>query len=193
MLRRHRVSNIAPTRGDRRTVKGRATRRSIPRLVPCLGYFPQASTRGGVTAGTARGSRSTGSPRSGRHLDITRYTAAFQPRPSVLRRQPVPLALRCPTPSSSTCPHQVRTGTDAGDSTVYQKPGNAEITALIGVAAQNATHSQYPSSASTNTDTAGPTLYQKPGNAEITVQPGPTAQSADQQAAFFPVSDLPVA
>src|SRR5258705_4443394 len=77
MLRRHRVSNIAPTRGDRRTVKGRATRRSIPRLVPCLGYFPQASTRGGVTAGTARGSRRTGSPRSGRHLDITRYTAAF--------------------------------------------------------------------------------------------------------------------
>jgi hypothetical protein len=76
---------------------------------------------------------------------------------------------------------------------VYEKPGNAEITAQIGLAAQSATHSQYPSSASTNTGTAGPTLYQKPGNAEITVQPGPTAQSADQQAAFFPVSDLPVA
>jgi hypothetical protein len=76
---------------------------------------------------------------------------------------------------------------------VYQEPSNAEITAVLGVAAQNATHSQYPSSASTTTNMAGPTLSQKPGNAEITVQPGPTAQSADQQAAFFPVSDLPVA
>jgi hypothetical protein len=105
--------------------------------------------------------------------------SGFQPRPSVLRAPQLPV--------------QVHNGTDTGDSTVYQKPGNAEITAQIGLAAQNATHPQYPSSASTNTGTAGPTLYQKPGNAEITVQPGPTAQSADQQAAFFPVSDLPVA
>jgi hypothetical protein len=74
---------------------------------------------------------------------------------------------------------------------VYQKPGNAEITAQIGLAARHATQSQYPSSASTNTDTAGPTLYQKPGNAEITAQPGPSAQNADQQAEFFRVSDLP--
>jgi hypothetical protein len=73
---------------------------------------------------------------------------------------------------------------------VYQKPGNAEILAQIGLAAQHATQSQYPSSASTTTR-AGPTLSQKPGNAEITVQPGPAAQNADQQAAFFSVSDLP--
>jgi hypothetical protein len=105
--------------------------------------------------------------------------SGFQPRPSVLRAPQLAL--------------QVHNGTDMGDSTVYQKPGNAEITAQIGLAAQNATQPQYLSSASTNTGTAGPTLYQKPGNAEITVQPGPTAQSADQQAAFFPVSDLPVA
>jgi hypothetical protein len=65
--------------------------------------------------------------------------SGFQPRPSVLRAPQLPV--------------QVHNGTDTGDSTVYQKPGNAEIT----------------------------------------VQPGPTAQSADQQAAFFPVSDLPVA
>ena len=45
--------------------------------MPCLGFFLPASTRGGVTAGTARGSRSTGLPRSGRHLATTRFTAAF--------------------------------------------------------------------------------------------------------------------
>jgi hypothetical protein len=74
---------------------------------------------------------------------------------------------------------------------VYQKPGNAEITAQIGLAAQRATQSQYLSSASTTMDMSGPTVYQKPGNAEITAQPGPAAQNADQQAAFFRVSDLP--
>jgi hypothetical protein len=74
---------------------------------------------------------------------------------------------------------------------VYQKPGNAEITAQIGLAAQHATQSQYLSSASTTMDMSGPTVYQKPGNAEITVQPGPAAQNADQQAAYLRVSDLP--
>jgi hypothetical protein len=77
MLRRHRVSNTAPTRGDRRTVKGRATCRSMPRLMPCLGFFLPPSTRGGAATGTARGSRSTALARSGRHLGITRYTAGF--------------------------------------------------------------------------------------------------------------------
>jgi hypothetical protein len=117
--------------------------------------------------------------------------SGFQPRPSVLHRQSVPQALRCPAPSSSACPPQVRNGTDTGGSTVYQNVGNAEITAQTGLAAQNATHSQYPSSASTATDTAGPTLYQNPGNVEVTAQPGPAARNADQQAEFFPVSDLP--
>jgi hypothetical protein len=117
--------------------------------------------------------------------------SGFQPRPSVLRRQPVSQAFRCPTRSSSACTPQIPNGTDTGNSTVYQKPGNAQITAQIGLAAQQATQRQYPSSASTTTDTAGPTVYQKPGNAEITAQPGPAAQNADQQAAFFPVSDLP--
>jgi hypothetical protein len=74
---------------------------------------------------------------------------------------------------------------------VYQKPGNAQIIAQPGPAAQHATQPQYPSTASTTADTAGPTVYQKPGNAEITAQPGPAAQNADQQAAFFSVSDLP--
>ncbi len=119
--------------------------------------------------------------------------SGFQPRPSVLRapQLPVPQDLRCPARSSSACPPQIHNGTDTGDSTVCQKPGNAEITAQIGLAAQNATQSQYPSSASTTTNMAGPTLSQKPGDAEITVQPGPAAQNADQQAAFFSVSDLP--
>jgi hypothetical protein len=119
--------------------------------------------------------------------------SGFQPRPSVLRapQLPVPQDLRCPVRSSSACPPQVHNGTDTGDSTVYQKPGNAEITAQIGLAAQRATQSQYLSSASTTMDMSGPTVYQKPGNAEITAQPGPAAQNADQQAAFFRVSDLP--
>jgi len=74
---------------------------------------------------------------------------------------------------------------------VYQKPGNAQITAQIGLVAQQATQAQYPSSAPTSTGTAGPTVFQKPGNAEITARPGPAAQNADQQATFFPVSDVP--
>jgi hypothetical protein len=160
-----------------------------PRALPRV--FPPPSTRGGVIAGTARGSRSTGLTRSGWHLGITRYTAGFQPRPSVLRRQPVSQAFRCPARSSSACTPQIPNGTDTGNSTVYQKPGNAQSTAQIGLAAQQATQLQYPSSASTATDTAGPTVHQKPGNAEITAQPGTAAQNADQQAAFFPVSDLP--
>jgi hypothetical protein len=34
-------------------------------------------------------------------------------------------------------------------------------------------------------------MYQKPGNAQLTAHPGLAAQNADQQAAFFPVADLP--
>jgi hypothetical protein len=75
---------------------------------------------------------------------------------------------------------------------MYQRPGHAQLTAQIGVAAQQADEPQYPSLAST-TDTGDPTTYQRPGDAQITAQPGPAAHSASEQAAFFPVSDLPTA
>jgi hypothetical protein len=74
---------------------------------------------------------------------------------------------------------------------MYQKPGNAQITAQIGLAAKQASQPLYPSLASTTTDTGGSTMYQTPGHAQITAHPGPAAQNADQQATFFPVSDLP--
>ena len=77
-----------------------------------------------------------------------------------------------------------------GGSTLYQTPGHAQITAQVGLAAQQANPPQYPS-ASTTADTAGSTTYQTAANAEVTARPGPTAQHADQQAVFFPVSDLP--
>ncbi|MDT5183017.1 MAG: hypothetical protein QOI29_1175 [Mycobacterium sp.] len=79
--------------------------------------------------------------------------SGFQPRPSVLRAPQLPVSqdVRCPTPSPSAC-----------------TPRNLNAT-----------------------DASGSTMYQRPGHAQITAQPGPAAQKADQQAAFFPVSDLP--
>ena len=74
---------------------------------------------------------------------------------------------------------------------MHQTPGHVQITAQIGLAAQQATQSQYPSLVGTTTDTGGSSIYQTPGHAQITAQPGPAAQNADQQAKFFPVSDLP--
>lgn len=74
---------------------------------------------------------------------------------------------------------------------MYQTTGNAQLTAQPGLAAQQAPQPQYPSLAGTTTDAGGSTMYQRPGHAQITAQPGPAAQKADQQAAFFPVSDLP--
>ena len=41
------------------------------------------------------------------------------------------------------------------------------------------------------TDNGGSTIYQTAGHAQITAKPGPVAQSAADQAAFFPVPDLP--
>ena len=119
--------------------------------------------------------------------------SGFQPRPSVLRapQPPVSQDLRCPTPSPSACTPRNPNATDTGGSTTYQTPGNAQITAQIGLAAQQATQPQYPSLAGTTTDTGGLTMYQTPGNAQITARPGPAAQNAAQQATFFPVSDLP--
>jgi hypothetical protein len=118
--------------------------------------------------------------------------SGFQPRPSVLRAPQLPVSqdLRCPTPSPSACTPRNPNATDRGGSTTYQTPGNAQITAQIGLAAQQATQPQYPSLAGT-TDTGGLTMYQTPGNAQITAQPGPAAQNAAQQATYFPVSDLP--
>jgi hypothetical protein len=119
--------------------------------------------------------------------------SGFQPRPSVLRAQQPPVSpdLRCPTPSPSACTPRNPNATDTGGSTTYQTPANAQITAQIGLAAQQATQPQYPSSAGTTTDTGGLTMYQTPGNAQITAQPGPAARDAAQQATVFPVSDLP--
>ncbi|MDT7762557.1 MAG: hypothetical protein QOC63_1977 [Mycobacterium sp.] len=74
---------------------------------------------------------------------------------------------------------------------MYQKPGNAQLTAQIGLPAQQATQSQYPSLTSTTTDKGGSTMYQTQGHAQLTAHPGLAAQNADQQAAFFPVADLP--
>jgi hypothetical protein len=119
--------------------------------------------------------------------------SGFQPRSSVLRAPRVPVSpdRRCPTPSPSACTPRNPNATDMGGSTTYQTPGNAQITAQIGLAAQQATQPQYLSLADTTTDTGGLTVYQTPGHAQITAQPGPEARNAAQQAAFFPVSDLP--
>ena len=54
---------------------GNAQVHTSPRALPR--GFPPPSTRGGVIAATARGSRSTGLTRSGRPLAITRCTAGF--------------------------------------------------------------------------------------------------------------------
>jgi hypothetical protein len=119
--------------------------------------------------------------------------SGFQPRPSVLRapQRPVSEDLRCPTRSPSACTSLLLNGTDTGGSTLYQTPGRAQITAQVGLAAQQANPPQYPSLVSAVTSTAASTAYQTPGNAQITARPGPTAQNADQQSKFFPVSDLP--
>jgi hypothetical protein len=122
--------------------------------------------------------------------------SGFQPRPSVLRALQLPVSqdLRCPTPSPSTCTPRNPNATGTGGSTTYQTPGNAQITAQIGLAAQQATQPQYPSLAGTTTDATdagGSNMYQTPGNAQITARPGPAAQNAPQQDTFFPLSDLP--
>jgi hypothetical protein len=103
--------------------------------------------------------------------------SGFQPRPSVLR---------APEPRNPDA-------TDRGGSTTHQTTGNVQITAQIGLAAQQADPPQYPSLASTRTDAGGATIYQRPGHAQITAQPGPAAKNAAHQSAFFAVSDLPTA
>ncbi|PXX00740.1 hypothetical protein C8E89_1331 [Mycolicibacterium moriokaense] len=119
--------------------------------------------------------------------------SGFQPRPSVLRAPQLPVSpdLQCPTPSPSTCTPRNPNATNTGGSTTYQTPGNAQLTAQIGLAAQQATQPQYPSLAGTTTHTGGSTMYQTPGDAQITAHPGPAAQNAPQQTTFFPLSDLP--
>jgi hypothetical protein len=119
--------------------------------------------------------------------------SGFQPRPSVLRAPQLPVSpgLRCPARSPSACIPRIPNAIDTGGSTTYQTRGNAQITAQIGLAAQQATQPQYLSLAGTTTDTGGLTMYQTPGNAQITAQPGPAARDAAQQATSFPVSDLP--
>jgi hypothetical protein len=119
--------------------------------------------------------------------------SGFQPRPSVLRAPQLPVSqdLRCPTRSPSTCTPRNPNATDKGGSTTYQTPGNTQITAQIGLAAQQANPPQYPSLASTTTHRGGSTRYQTPGNAQITARPGPAAQNADHEATSFSVSDLP--
>jgi hypothetical protein len=78
-----------------------------------------------------------------------------------------------------------------GGSTTYQDPGNAQITAQIGLAAQTAIQPLYPGLAGTTADSGASSVYQRPGNAEVTAHPGPAAKNADQQAVYFPVPSLP--
>jgi hypothetical protein len=74
---------------------------------------------------------------------------------------------------------------------MYHTPGNAQIIAQIGLAAQTANQPLYPSLLDTATDTTRSTMYQSPGHVEITAHPGPAAKNPALQAVFFPVSDLP--
>jgi len=109
-------------------------------------------------------------------------------------KQVVPLALalrpfRLPA-SADVRPPDAKP-TDTGGSTIYQTAGDAQITAQIGLPAQQANRAQYPSSGGPIADDGGSTLYQTTGHAQITAKPGPAALDAAQQSAFFPVSDLP--
>ena len=95
--------------------------------------------------------------------------SGFQPRPSVL-----------PAPQLPVSPD----ATDTGGSTTDQTPGNAQLTARIGLAAQQSDPPQFPSSGTT-TNAGGASTYQKPGDAQITALPGPAAQTAAGQSRFF--------
>ena len=110
-----------------------------------------------------------GFDRSGRRSAITRKYSGFQPRPTVLRAPQLPV-------SPDT--------TDTGGSTTDQTPDNAQLTAQIGLAAQQSYPPQYPLSGTT-TDAGGASTYQWPGNAQITTLPGPVAQTAAGQSRFF--------
>jgi hypothetical protein len=109
--------------------------------------------------------------------------SGFQPRPSVLRPFRLPASADVRPPDAKP--------TDTGGSTIYQTAGDAQITAQIGLPAQQANRAQYPSSGGPIADDGGSTLYQTTGHAQITAKPGPAALDAAQQSAFFPVSDLP--
>lgn len=109
--------------------------------------------------------------------------SGFQPRPSVL--QPFRRASSPDVRAPDAAP------TDTGGATVYQSAGHAQITAEIGLAAQQANPSQFPSSARPTAGIGRLTQNQTASDAQITAKPGPAAQNAAQQSAFFPVSDLP--
>jgi len=109
--------------------------------------------------------------------------SGFQPRPSVLR----PFRR---SPSDDVHPPNAEL-IDPGGSTIYQTAGDAQISAQIGLPAQQANRAQYPSSGGPIANDGGSTLYQTTGHAQITAKPGPAALTAAQQSAFFPVSDLP--
>ena len=167
LLRRHLVSSPAPTRWDRPAVNDPAMLRSTPHLAHCLGFCRPPSTPGGVLSDTAHGSRNTDLTRSGRHSAITRNTAGFSLAPPFcgllnFRSRPMP-----PTPAAP-----------------QRTPGNAQLTARIGLAAQQSDPPQFPSSGTT-TNAGGASTYQKPGDAQITALPGPAAQTAAGQSRFF--------
>jgi hypothetical protein len=61
---------------------------------------------------------------------------------------------------------------DKGGSTMYQTPGNAQITARTGLAARQATKPLYPSLVGTTPDTGGLTVYQTPGHARSPLSRG---------------------
>jgi hypothetical protein len=143
--------------------------RALPRLLP-----PTINPRWRALGHSARYPKIGFDPKWQAFGYNPKYSG-FQPRPSVLRAPQLPVL-----PDT----------TDTGGSTTDQTPGNAQLTAQIGLAAQQSDPPQYPLSGTT-TDAGGASTYQWPGNAQITTLPGPAAQTAAGQSRFFGVIGLP--
>jgi hypothetical protein len=137
--------------------------RALPRLLP-----PTINPRWRALGYSARFPKYGFDPKWQAFGYNPRYSG-FQPRPSVLRAPQLPV-------SPDT--------TDTGGSTTDQTPDNAQLTAQIGLAAQQSYPPQHPLSGTT-TDAGGASTYQWPGNAQITALPGPVAQTAAGQSRFF--------
>src|SRR4029079_2129499 len=106
------------------------------------------------------------------------HYSGFQPRPSVLR----PFRLSA---SDDVRPPDAKP-TDTGGSTIYQTAADAQISAQIGLPAQQANRAQYPSSGGPIANDGGSTLYQTAGHAQITDKPGPAALDTRPQAVSLP-------
>jgi hypothetical protein len=169
LLRRHLVSSPAPTRWDRPSCQrpGNAQVYTAPRTLPRL-LPPTINPRWRALGYSARFPKYGFDPEWQAFGYNPKYSG-FQPRPSVLRAPQLPV-------SPDT--------TDTGGSTTAQTAGNAQLTARIGLAAQQSDPPQFPSSGTT-TDAGGASTYQRPGDAQITALPGPAAQTAAGQSRFF--------